>query len=152
MMPLCNKYVVYQCNDGVLEDCSMVKGNVRQMHKRKGEGRTYVLWHGTEQLDLVCVHPYLPLAEVMLNSVPVPEVQETQVDPETLKNTKELTTKTIITFDLTFKSEYYSASFEFYNVTILYSWCQRQTVIKYTSCDSSLFLFHAAQYEQHYSD
>lgn len=88
----------------------------------------------------------------MLNLVAVPEVQETQVDPETLENTKELTTKTIISFDFTFKSEYCSVSFDFYNVTILYSWCQRQTVIKYTPCDSTLFLFHAAQYEQHYSD
>lgn len=66
----------------------------------------------------------------MLNSVAVPEVQETQVDPDTLENTEELTTKTIITLDLTFKSEYCGVSFEFSNVTILYSWCHRQNVIK----------------------
>lgn len=57
MTLLRNKYAAYQCNDGVLEDCSMVKGNVRPMQQGKGEGRTYVLWHGTEQLDLVVVHP-----------------------------------------------------------------------------------------------
>lgn len=54
-MPLCNKYVAYQCNDGVLEDCSVVKGHVRPVQQGKGEGGEG--GHGTEQLDLVCVHP-----------------------------------------------------------------------------------------------
>lgn len=49
MTPLCNKYVVYQCNDGVLEDCSMVKGNVRAMQQGKGgrAGTCTLAWHGT---------------------------------------------------------------------------------------------------------